>query len=826
MSVFKYKTRGKSTPFGKPKIYFTCHPSDFWLLDEMCEAILDMHDCVIFYTEDMSAPLPEPYRTTDLGQMNLFVILVTFSLLQEHSRAMDEDYAFAEQHHIPVLPLVMQNGLDVLYAKKFGKRHYFSPYEQDMTAIGYKEKLKKFLSSVLYDDQTAQSVEKAFSARLFLSYRKKDRHYANELMRLIHKNPEHQDVAVWYDEFLIPGEAFDENIRAALTNSDLFTLLVTPNLVNEKNYVQTVEYPEAVAAKKRVLPVEMVETERSKLKEQYPGIPDCVDGYAESELCERLRVVLKGVNGSGEEDFNKDYLLGLAYLDGINVEVNKTLALEYITRAANANVPAAMKKLYYLYGEGSAVEIDYEKSLYWIKRLADYNERTLGSNHPETILSFMDLTVACLKFGDYKKAREYGEKAYNTSLEAFGENDSRTLVCIDNLASTCSMLGDYERALQLQKKAYALLRDNYGKKYVHTLIALSNAADSYYNLGDYEKALKFGKKAYLLKAETLGEKHPQTLLSLCNYASACVKNRLYGESIELASKAVDLCSKTLGDCHPQTLQAKSVLSDALCDSGDYEKAFSILSHTLRVCISALGEKHSRTLEVLCRMGSLLYAVGDYKQAAEISEKVYKLNCEVYGTEDLRTLITLCNLGNAHNGLGEHEKAFWELKKAYDSLKKNYGERHVSTLEAFFDLGYTCGELGRSEKELDIKERVYAARKEVLGENHPDTVKSLGDLAGLYGAAGNLEKAKAFQQNYCSATRALYSWTNPNTQAAHVDLIVICINLRDFERAYSVCREVWISSFKLTEELGNLVAEVFDACGEGDKAEAIRSRIVR
>lgn len=826
MNVYKYKTRGKSSPFGKPKIFFTCHPSDFWLFDEIVETLLDMRDCAIFYTEDMSAPLLEPYRTADLGQMNLFVVPVTSSLLQEPNRAMDEDYAFAEQNHIPVLPLMMQSGLDLLYAKKFGKRHYFSPYEQDATAIDYEEKLKKFLSSVLYDDKTVELVEKAFGARLFLSYRKKDRHYANELMRLIHKNPEHRDVAVWYDEFLMPGEAFDENIQAALKNSDLFALLVTPNLVNEKNYVQTVEYPEAVAANKSILPVEMVETEKSKLKERYPGIPDCVDGYAEVELCERIRDALKGVKPHGEEDFYKDYLLGIAYLEGINVEVNKSLALEYITRAANANIPDAMKKLYHLYDEGSAVEIDYEKSLAWIKRLVDYNERALGCDHPETILSVIDLTVACIKFGDYKKARDYGEKAYDVSCKAFGANDSRTLVCIDNLASAYNMLGDYKNALRLQKTAYTLLRDNYGEKYLHTLIALSNAADSYYNLGDYEKALKFGKKAYLLKVETLGEKHLQTLLSLCNYASACVRNCLYDEAIELANKAVDLCSKTLGDSHPQTLSARSVLSDALCDSGNYEKAFSVLRFSLRVGVSTLGKKHPQTLAVLCRIGSLLYTVGDYKQAAEISEETYNLSREVLGEDNLRTSVVLCNLANAHNGLGYHKKAFEELKTAYDALKRNYGEKHPDTLKALFDLGYTCGELGSLEKEIAIKEQVFETRKEVLGENHADTVKSLGDLAGLYGAVGNLDKAKVFQQDYCSVMRALYFLENPNTQAAYVDLIVICLNLKDFETVYSVCREVLLSSFRLTEELGNLVAEVFEACGEANNAKTIRLRIAR
>ena len=50
-------------------------------------------------------------------------------------------------------------------------------------------------------------------------------------MKLIHQNPECRDIAIWYDEFLIPGESFKDNIDKMLQSSKLFTLLVTPSLL-------------------------------------------------------------------------------------------------------------------------------------------------------------------------------------------------------------------------------------------------------------------------------------------------------------------------------------------------------------------------------------------------------------------------------------------------------------------------------------------------------------------------------------------------------------------------------------------------------------------
>ncbi|UNT93994.1 hypothetical protein [Allobaculum sp. Allo2] len=70
-------------------------------------------------------------------------------------------------------------------------------------------------------------------------------------MKLIHQDPQFADTAIWYDEFLSPGEDFNAYIHRALEKSCLFTMAVTSSLVLEPNYVQAIEYPEARKLKKR-----------------------------------------------------------------------------------------------------------------------------------------------------------------------------------------------------------------------------------------------------------------------------------------------------------------------------------------------------------------------------------------------------------------------------------------------------------------------------------------------------------------------------------------------------------------------------------------------
>ena len=57
-------------------------------------------------------------------------------------------------------------------------------------------------------------------------------------MRLIHQNDFCRDIAIWYDEYLEPGENFNNAILKAIEKSKLFTMVVTPNLINEDNYVK------------------------------------------------------------------------------------------------------------------------------------------------------------------------------------------------------------------------------------------------------------------------------------------------------------------------------------------------------------------------------------------------------------------------------------------------------------------------------------------------------------------------------------------------------------------------------------------------------------
>ena len=45
---------------------------------------------------------------------NLLIVPVTFKLLNTPNRAMDADIPYAKEKHIPILPFMMEQGLDAI----------------------------------------------------------------------------------------------------------------------------------------------------------------------------------------------------------------------------------------------------------------------------------------------------------------------------------------------------------------------------------------------------------------------------------------------------------------------------------------------------------------------------------------------------------------------------------------------------------------------------------------------------------------------------------------------------------------------------------------
>ena len=388
--MLAYRTRGDSTPSGKPKVYFTCHPAEFSLyFDAVAQDLLHAHNCAVWYepSGERVKDREELYET--VNTMQVIVIAVTGRFLTEANPARDILLPYAREQHIPIVPIVVEQGNDLWlkFNRLSGGIQMLDRTDQDETAIPYGEKLERILGSILIDDRLAATVRNAFDAYVFLSYRKKDRKYANALMRSIHLNRQCRDIAIWFDEYLVPGENFTEGIEKALKKSQIFAMVVTPNLLEPNNYVLEYEYRDAKAAKKIIVPVEMADTDHEQMHSSYAELPDIQkfgnrpdeQQAVHARFLEALKRMAITANDDNPEH---NFLIGLAYLSGIDVEINRTRAAELILGASESGCMAATQKLVLMYRNGEGVARDPEKELAAQERLVS-QRRSVYESHPD-----------------------------------------------------------------------------------------------------------------------------------------------------------------------------------------------------------------------------------------------------------------------------------------------------------------------------------------------------------------------------------------------------------------------------------------------------------
>ncbi len=767
------RTKGNSNPHEKARVYFTCHPEDFEkYFDVICDDIFKTHDCAVYYTKDMTAEFDEQDKQSDLGSNNLFVIPVTYKLLSTPNRAMDTDFQYAISEHIPVLPIMVETGIDGLYSRKdkFGELQYLNRESTDATEISYGEKLDKYLDSILISDELFEKIRLAFDAYIFLSYRKKDRRYANELMRLIHSNPECRDIAIWFDEFLTPGESFKDSINRILNDSKLFALLVTPSLLEEPdgkpNFIMTEEYPTAKKAGLDILPGEMVETDKKLLREKFDGIPDCVNVYDNEKFkAQLISYISKMVSGEEKNSPDHTFLIGIAYQEGIDVEVDRQRGLELITQAADEGLPEAMKRLLTMYYEGIGVKADYHIANKWAEKYCEAVFEKYGEKNEDYIDALNSRAVICHLLGETKKALEFSRKVYELYLETVGKDDERTVSALNNLSGICRSCGEYDEAIIYAQKAYDYFCEKDGKTAFETLIALNNLALVYGDKGDYGKALELSEDVYNARRIHQGEKDEYTLRALNNLASAYYMDGDYEKALEKNKENRKMRTEILGADHYDTLITLNNLACCYAAVKSYKKSFEYSKTVYETMRKKYGEEHPLAIIALDNFAGAYRDIKNFKMALKLCDKAYKLHVKVFDEKHPEAISGLNNLAAIYMDCKNPQKALELSEKAYALATEVLGEGHEITLTAHANTGTARLWTGDGQKGIEILNDVYKLRRRLFKKKHPLTILLMTFLAQAYMKEGDSDQA-------CRIANSAYSLGCEMWGKQHINLVDI------------------------------------------------------
>ncbi len=363
MSEFVFTPENICDPQNHPRrLYFSCHPADMVHFDIISEKIHDIEpDCVIAYS---SANGNEDTHLKLLENFHLTVIFVTENWFSEGTH-ISEFYHLTKVNKA-ILPILFDSSLE----KRFNQLTNNLQFLRFNDPI-FLEKLHRALQDILFDKKLMDKVESVFTHKMFIAYCREDAPQVLRLIYAIRSIKGGRRVAVWYDKYLPMGKNFEDSIFSELDKSDFFAVTLTPNLLNRDNYVKKYELPHANTSGKKIIFFELESVEKAKLDELTEDFDyKYVSLGVEKEFSLFLRDILKEKRKKSEqlESAQTEYLLALAYQNGLFVEFDHQYSAKMLKRAANANNADAAHSLANMLYYGNGISRDVKEAIVWYKK--------------------------------------------------------------------------------------------------------------------------------------------------------------------------------------------------------------------------------------------------------------------------------------------------------------------------------------------------------------------------------------------------------------------------------------------------------------------------
>ena len=779
MSKLECRTLTHDSPQGKQKVYLCFHPDDFGTyLDAVCDDLFRAFPgCAIYYDSDTEGAYERDDLLLQLSCMQLFVVVVTRRTLEEPSRVMALDIPFAlgrasfalspeadaprRTCHIPVLPITFESDLYRLFNEQeiFKGMQYLKRYETDDTELGFEEKLRRYLEAVLVSDEEKKRIQREFIARIFLSYRKADRALAQKLMEQIHGVDFCRDVAIWYDEYLIPGESWKQSVMDELSGSDLFLLNVTNTLLAKGNFVFKEEYPAAKRSGRPILPAETEQTDRELLEEMYEGTKETTVSAEDRESLERgLKDKLVGEAGKNEllrenNDPAHIYYIGLAYKNNVEVEPNAQRAVDLMERAGQGGYRDAFYTLGQMYEKGDGVARDDEKAIAYYRDFIERQKPDFGTSKDgdyRLLLAYDAIGMIYIRRSELGRAFTLYEEL--TSLldgmtSCYGSFQTINLPAgYERLGAIKKQMGDFPAAQAYYEKAM------YERRHPRTVRNIATDEDrqtetvppSRYN----EEHMKFGTAVNLYSQGEIAERNRDLDGAKEKYTRAREIFRELSETVNDPDVQINLAKSTMklgtvADTEGKQEEALRCFLAARETAGDAAKnklSFAA-QEVLILSLISLGTGYRNR-------GELSRARQCLEEALETAEQAAK-TAGGSRTDDLLSVIyekrgILAEMTQDWEEAKESFAKFLALSRQAAKGKEEEPELQRNLSIACEKMGHVCRKLGDTASALQyLREDEQICEK--LAQN-ADDIQAQRDLSVCYDAiAGLCEETGAYEE---------------------------------------------------------------------------------
>ena len=261
----------------------------------------------------------------------------------------------------------------------------------------------------------------------------------------------------------------------------------------------------------------------------------------------------------------------------------------------------------------------YSKALPLYERALTINEKSLGSQHPNTAMILNNMSNLYQDMGDLAKAQPLCARALAICDNALGPEHPRTATTLHNLAALYQYMGDLAKAQPLYERALEIREKTIGQ-HPDTAVSLNNLAELYRFTGHHTKALQLYEKSLAMLEILIGSEKPDTALVLNNMGVLYLKLGDNAKAVPLLERALEIREKTLGLEHPETAQTLNNLGLIYASMGNTEKAHLQLERALAINEKNLGHHHPTTATSFGNLALLKYQIGELAVARAHAER--------------------------------------------------------------------------------------------------------------------------------------------------------------------------------------------------------------
>jgi CHAT domain-containing protein/Flp pilus assembly protein TadD len=351
----------------------------------------------------------------------------------------------------------------------------------------------------------------------------------------------------------------------------------------------------------------------------------------------------------------------------------------------------------------------------------------------------------------FELAESLLRRQFDIGVKTLGPDHPTTLLSVSNLGRLYRDEGRLAEAEYLLRVALERRKSVLGPVHRDLAQTIFDLSSVYAEEGKYALAESLSDTALDMRRRTLGEHHDEYAESLGQRATLYARAGDLLRAEQLGKQAVAVMEATYGPIHRSVANTLGRLSSAYLDSGNYQKAEPLLKRAVGIYEQLYGPNYPSLAGPLTRLGDLYLAKEDFPAALVPLQRAFILQSKVFGSNHVRVSGTMMLLGSVYAHLGRSDEAEEVYKTSLQIREKFYGPTHPAVAAVLHQLGRFYREHEKFDVALLFDQRALSIDEAVLGEDHPMIATLLQELAALRYAQGNLREATPLFERALSNT---------------------------------------------------------------------------